>query len=699
MFLGAQYYRPPFPSSPRWKDDLDRMRDSGLRVVQLWAMWGWIESTPGTYRFDDYDELLGLAAERDLQVVLSTIAEIQPHWIHRAEPGTHLVEASGRIVESGLRNESNVGITPGGCWDHDPIRDRIGGFLTAVTAHFRGVDGILAFDAWNENRWTNGADGPTCYCPATLAHYRRWLEERYGSLDGLNEAWHRRYVDWEDVVPSRGVALPFTDGVEFQRFLAHRAARHTRYRYDTIKAADPDRFVTAHGGWPSPIDFGLHAEQPLCRGSDWDHADELDGYGCSHFPLNDPRYSFDEATMGARLECARGAVGDKVLWVSELQGGRASMGLNGNPPVTADVQQRWVWSGYGRGAKGIIFWCWRDEVFGVESSGFGLAGNDGRADERLAAMADSGRVLEEHDALLEAYVPDAGKVGVLFDPTGLFIDHAATASAEWAADTFRGYLAALERVGVPYTVCESRHLDVLPALRVLFIPHGLAVPPAAADAIVDWVGAGGTVVVEAECDAFTENGFYLYPDERSFVNRLGIVDLGRRPPETLDVEVDGGRLVLSGDRWTTPYRVDDDVTEVLARTDEGPVVVSRAVGRGRVVAVGTTLGAVYAREPYRDFERFVAAVVRRGGGLPDLVVESETPGLVWRTGRSGDATLAFVINPGPELRVTVRGPADRFSVDEALELRTGASVRVRHHGLEAELQATIPAGGAAVYRL
>ena len=76
--------------------------------------------------------------------------------------------------------------------------------------------------------------------------------------------------------------------------------------------------------------------------------------------------------------------------MSELQGGSARQGFDVRPSVEARPQQRWVWNGYGRGAKAVIFWCWRDEFFGRESSGYGLAGRDGLADERIALMQQTG---------------------------------------------------------------------------------------------------------------------------------------------------------------------------------------------------------------------------------------------------------------------------------------------------------------------
>lgn len=86
MNLGVQYYRAPFPESRFWEDDMRRMRDAGLNTVQLWLLWSWIEAKPGHYVFDDYDRLVELSGSHGLGVVLSTIAEIQPDWIHREVP-------------------------------------------------------------------------------------------------------------------------------------------------------------------------------------------------------------------------------------------------------------------------------------------------------------------------------------------------------------------------------------------------------------------------------------------------------------------------------------------------------------------------------------------------------------------------------------------------------------------------------------
>ncbi len=190
-----------------------------------------------------------------------------------------------------------------------------------------------------------------------------------------------------------------------------------------LHSADPDHPIVAHCGNPSVFSPGEDFEQAVARGNDWDLADALDGFGSSHFPV---WLGISEVDLGARIEAVRSAVRSKPMWVSELQGGSGRNGQSTlqEPSACGLSSNVGVWSAIGRGAKAVIFWCWRDEVFGGESSGFGLNGADGHAEERLAALRTTGEVLGRHAELLGAYAPDRAKVGVLFEEGNYHLDWA-----------------------------------------------------------------------------------------------------------------------------------------------------------------------------------------------------------------------------------------------------------------------------------
>jgi len=685
VHLGTQYYRAPFPNQKYWADDLKRMRDAGLDTVQLWVLWGWAEATPGEFRWDDYDRLVELAGEVGLNVVLSTIAEIQPYWIHREVPGCELVNHRGEKVYSVNRGETHFGCTPGGCTDNPEVWERMSRFLQEVAQRYAPVKHLVGWDVWNELRWNVEAEGRTCYCDHTVAKYHRWLEERFGSLDALNRAWQRRYGAWDEVWPGKRPDLPYTDMMPWMHFLTERANAHARDRYAIVKTADPDRPVTVHGGAPTPGYVGWGDLTPLDRGNDWSFAEGLDGVGCSSFPL---WQGLDDADFGVRVEFVKSAAGKKRVWLSEVQGGRASSGLQVHKPVPARDQQRWIWNGYACGADTILFWCWRDEVFGRESAGFGIIGRDGLADERVKALAVTGEALREHGPLLAAYHPDEAQVGVLFSPQSYYYYYAQQGDGHIPGRALQGTCRALVRHAIPYRVVEDAHLtdEALAGLTVLFLPRATALSNAAQDALSKWVKAGGTVVTESECGAFDEHGLYAYPEDRWVTALTGVEEIGRRALEATEVALDlGGRQInMPITQWTTPL------------AEEGQLLSDEKAESGRVIQLGSYPASGYmdAEGDPAGYEAFVKWCLRSSGVEQQLrVVSPDVDGDCFvhlRTGMADDRRLLFVFAPRGAAEVVLEADAALFSGRDLTSLRDPLSVTPVMDGDACRLTIPVP---------
>jgi beta-galactosidase len=683
--LGTQYYRPPFPDARYWEKDMARIADSGLNTVQLWVVWSWVEPSPGEFIFDDYDRLIELAGKNRLGVVLSTIAAVHPYWIHREVPGSEMIDNEGKKVVSSNRGEIHFGLTPGGCFDHPGVWDHMRRFLRQVVTRYRSADNLRGWDAWNELRWNVQADGLVCYCPYTVNAFRNWLKSRYGDLDELNQAWKRRYRAWEDVWPGKRYGRPYTEMMAFEHFITWRANEHGKARYDAIKSLDPERLVTVHGGQPTvmhgdhyPIGTALH------RGNDWFYADHMDGIGCSSFPV---WQGADDTDLTARLSFLSAAARGKHIWLSELQGGRAASGFDVHQPVSPAPQQRWVWTGIAGGADTVLFWCWRDEVFGRESAGFGLSGNDGFAEARLDAMRKTGGILQKHAELLEHYRPDPTQVGILFSPQSYYLCWAQEGTGALAQHAIQGYARALIRANIPYTIVEEEHLDALDGLKVLFLPRVLVVDEAVAEALNGFVRRGGVLVAESECGAYGSNGLYRYPEDRFLAQLTGVREVGRRalPGSSVALTLDGQAFDLPAAQWLTPLHAGRG--SVLASNDDGPLAIDLAVGEGRVLMCGAYMGDAYYAGSFlgnpeyaphcRDFEAFVAQVARRAGAQPAGEVLGATPddmGAVHvKMGRSGDRRVVFVFFSDQCASVRLRFPAGTFRA-RARDIISGESV-------------------------
>jgi beta-galactosidase len=672
MNLGTQYYRAPFPESKYWEDDMARMKDAGLNTVQLWVLWGWVEAKPGQFQFDDYDRLVEIADQQGLGVILSTIAEIHPYWIHREIPGSEMIDHMGRTVVSSNRRECHFGLTPGGCFDHPEVWERMQGFLTEVTTRYRSATNLRGWDAWNELRWNVNSDGLVCFCDHTLAAFRVWLLEQHGNLDGLNKAWNRRYHRLEDILPGKLPGRTYTEMTAFEHFITCRADQHGIDRYKTMKALDPDHPVTVHGGKPSPLYSGDAENHALNRGNDWFFADAMDGVGCSSFPIWE---DIDDADFGLRVEFVKSAARDKLVWLSEVQGGRSSSGNTIYNPVDAESQQRWIWNGLACGADTILFWCWRDEVFGHESAGFGMTGADGLAEERLAAMKVTGQLLEEHRDWIEAYQPVTPEVGILFSPQSYYVDWALEGTADLSMNALAGYARGLVRSSIPYRVIEEKHLEELEGLKLLILPRTIVTDTAIEEALIQFVKEGGTLLCESECGAFGSNGIYRYPDDRFLERLCGAKEIGRRPikKNTISMNLDDEKLRLPVAQWLTPHTVEGG--ECLADHKEGALLTRILVGRGEVILCGSFLGDAYREQPSLDFELFLDHIAHAAGWVPEITVASPQPNLkefvYVKHGHAGDRKVVFVFLPPNCSKAKLRFRPDFWKGDTITDIISG----------------------------
>ena len=396
---------------------------------------------------------------------------------------------------------------------------------------------------------------------------------------------------------------------------------------------------------------GNDFEHTLSRGNDFELTDKLDGCGCSHFPFGGGGFDFNE--FGFRVEAVRSAARGKTMWVSELQGGSARWGIDVHKSVTPEAQNNWVWNGFSRGAKGIIFWCWRDEVFGVESSGFGLTGNDGLEKERLKALSVSCNKMREHEKLFDGYMQDDPQVGIFFEPDTYYMKWAEKGHADDPVESVEGYARALEKLNISYDIVESSHLKYLNNLKVLFMPWPLIVNKNAKTALIDFVKKGGTLVVESEMDAYTSLGFYNYPEDRTLAAAFGLSDEGRRQLNNKNSAFILGTNKLKSATWITPLKFEDG--EVLAKDADGNVLAAeKKLGNGKIIALATFCGKAYSGSPYTGFEGFVKSTVENSGVKSFFDIKREkNSGVQWRTGLSGKERLLFLINNGKSAKVTV----------------------------------------------
>ena len=98
-----------------------------------------------------------------------------------------------------------------------------------------------------------GCHNGRCYCDVSAAAFRRWLTDRYGSVDKLNDAWgtafwSQHYGGFDQVLPPRitpAVPNP-TQALDFARFCSDELLSYYRAERDVLRSLSPEVPVTTN---------------------------------------------------------------------------------------------------------------------------------------------------------------------------------------------------------------------------------------------------------------------------------------------------------------------------------------------------------------------------------------------------------------------------------------------------------------------
>jgi beta-galactosidase len=469
-----------------------------------------------------------------------------------------------------------------------------------------------------------GAPVSECYSSESAEAFRRWLRDRYDSLDALNQAWGtafwgQRYEEWDHIsapAVSASVVNPaqrldfarFSSDVLLQCFIAER---------DAIRAECPDIPITTNfmaGTCPS-VDL-------------WKWAAEVDIVANDHYLVAaDPR-SHVGLAMSADLtrSIARGRP-----WILMEH---STSGVNWQPRNLAKRSgelARNALSHLGRGADAVMFFQWKASRSGAEkfhSAMLPHAGTGSRIWSEVCALGDGlGRLGE----LLGSEV--RADVAVLWDWESFWAQ-----DLEWRPSED---LSHRERIDAFYdrlwrdglTVDFAHPESDLSSYRLVVAPASYLLTDVAADNLRRYVESGGTLVVSyfsaiVDANDAVHPGGYVAP-LRDVLGLTVEEFLPLRAGETVQLTIDG----VAGDVWSDDVALEG--AEVIAAFEDGPGVGKAAItrnvlGDGSAFYLATRLGvedlAVVLRQAYEDAGIVPAdgapevEIVRRSGDDADYLI-------------------------------------------------------------------------------
>ncbi len=541
MRFGVCYYPEQWPQE-RWPTDAAMMAEAGLELVRV-AEFAWSSYEPerGRFEFGWLDQALDVLAAHDLGIVMCTPTATPPVWLVRERPEVLSVGPDGRRRAYGSRRHT--------CVTAPAYREEAARVVDVLLDRYADHPAIVGWQVDNE---PGNHDSARCWCDACQAAFGTWLEDRFDTVDALNEAWGTAF--WSMTYPDfAAVRLPVPTVTSHNPslLLAHRqfASRQTldflRNQFQQIESR-----VTAD----VMLTTNFYGEDTAV---DQRAASRLGGHAAVDSYPHGPR---DPMITAYHLDLTHWAPGgDGGAWVMEQQPGPINWTPD-NPPVPDGQVRVWTWQVALHGFDALLYFRWRPARGGQEMYHSGLLRHDGTPRAALAEVGDtirelrgSGRVPPPAPsvALLQSY-DDAWAIEV--NPHRRGLTH---------RDLQLGAYVAARRLGLDVAIVDPED-DLTPYDWILAPALHVATEKRVA-ALVNAINRGSRLVIGPRSLVVDRHGKI---SDRPLPH--GLTDLlGARVDEMLSQTEP-----LTVEPWGTPAGVWTDVLEVAG----GEVVATYAGG-------------------------------------------------------------------------------------------------------------------------
>ena len=626
-----------------WQEDARLMEEAGVNLVSLGIFaWSRLEPAPGVYDFTWLIGIMDLLHAHGVQVNLATPTASPPPWMVRRHPDILPVTADGVTLWHGSRRHY--------CPHSSSYRTGAQNLVTRMAEKFGDHPALALWHVDNEY----ACHVTECFCDASIAAFRSWLSQRYGSLDELNKAWgtdfwSQHYGDWEEIqgpgrMPAQGNPM---QSLDWRRFFSDSWLECFEEQKKILREHTPDIPLTTNFmRFHNPLDY-------------WTWAKSEDVVSFDSYPdTSEPQWMV-EAGMGYDL---MRSLKNGQPWLLMEQAPTQVNWRQRNTTKRPGVMRLGSYQALARGANGIMFFQWRASQAGSEKFHSAIiphVGTDSRVWREAKAL---GMELKRFEGLLSSRVQ--ADVAILFDWENWW--------ALESGDKPVNDLNLLQRTIDIYAELFRRNITVdfahpagdLSRYRLVIMPHLYLVSNRAVQNIEDYVARGGNLVMTFFSGLVDETEHVQlggYPAQ--FRKLLGLwveefVPYGSRDANSIQTDT-GDRFACN--YWSDIIRLEG--AEVVAHYLEDfyadyPAVTRHSFGKGSSYYLGTSLE-----------QAGLSWLLRRVIEETGVQDRQNLPAGVEMTLRSdGTHTWTFILNYSDE-RLQVKVPLD------GINLVTGAVVK------------------------
>lgn len=635
LLFGTDYYPDQTPES-LWEQDAAEVAAMGITNVRIAEFsWALLEPEEGKFDFSWLQRAVNLLHVHGIAIILGTPSAAPPPWLTQKYPEVLMVNDRGLTLNPGARRFT--------CPTNETYRHLSETVATEMARAFGSAPGVIGWQI--DNELTLG-DSARCYCRFCRAGFQKWLQEKYGALAALNEAWgtvfwSQTYTSFEQIPVPLPSGAPVNPGLalDYDRYQSNANVTFLDEQLTVIRKLCPAHFVTTNNvSLVDTINF-----RDLYRKLDFFSADNYPGFFAIFLNGPDSGVSIPAEAMAPMIsfshDYSRSIKDGEPFFVMEEQAGKSGQPIFTPQPEPGQIRL-WSFQAIAHGAMGINYFRWDTARFGAEEYWHGLLNHDR---SHSPGFDETQRTIRELKSLGREvlHAPYSAELGLCVD-----------LSSEWALTIQPGQpkLKYISEIVSWYGSIAASHagIDIVDAskdlsqYKILFAPLMYVVSPEAAEHIRNFVQGGGMFVAGFRLGVKDEDSRIVQtPLPGLLRDVMGIRLLDYQPiySEKQGVQFRGP---LSGADATCQLWadiLDPGQADVLGTYTSGAyagkaAITSHSFGKGKAIYLGAHL------EP-SDLARVLLAFVVMGGVKSPV---QAAPGIEATVRRSRKGTLTFLLN-------------------------------------------------------
>lgn len=487
LLLGAAYYNEYMPYE-RVKQDFELMKKIGFNVIRIaestWSTW---EPEDGLFDFKKLTDVLDLAVEYDIKVIIGTPSYAIPGWLAQKYPEIMSTTPNGQIPY-GARQSFDI--------TNSDYRHHVNRIIRKMMDTVKDYPCIIGYQLDNETR-SASASGPDIQ-----AAFVESLRASYPDINDFNhefgmDYWSNRVGKWEDFPDVRGT-INGSLSAAYKRFLRECIAEFLSWQADIVKEyIQPGQFITQNFdlSWIGHS-YGLQPE-----------VDQRLAGKCMDVAGIDIYHPSQDALTGAEIAFG-GAIARAIKKSNYLVLETQSQGNLAWLPYPGQLRLQ-AYSHLANGSNSVMYWNWHSIHNSFETYWKGVLSHDLEPGETYNQI---GEYISEL-APLERHLINLRKKNV----AAILIDNASlTGIEEFKKDHNLDYNQILRRI---FDACYNMNLetdfvykeDDFSKYKILIVPALYSADNNVINKLRNFAENGGHLIMTFK-SCFADNELKVYND-------------------------------------------------------------------------------------------------------------------------------------------------------------------------------------------